>query len=300
MDLGEMNTADLGVSDTAPTEQTAPEPEDQDSPIDLDAPDDEAEQSDEEFGHEQPADPFAGYEEIDLDGKKYRVPADIKDGYLRNADYTQKTQAVAAMRRELEAKTADLELRSQASDEELQAHAVLMNLDSELANYHDVDWATYHNSDPLEAQQQYIRYQELEKHRQRVVGVQNELYHQRSQFNEQETASRLKATLDFAEKQIPGWSDELATKITDTAFREFGLTQEMLVSAYSPQIIKALYLAHVGLQTLNRQKSAKPATAHIQPTQTVSAKGAPAVTKDPENMSMSEYAAYRQRQMAKR
>src|SRR5262249_26454182 len=54
--------------------------------------------------------PFAGdgdaADHVDIDwedGQKYRVPKALRDGFLRQADYTRKTQDVASQRRQVEA-----------------------------------------------------------------------------------------------------------------------------------------------------------------------------------------------------
>ena len=44
----------------------------------------------------------AQFEEIEQDGKKYAVPKELKDSFLRHADYTKKTQEIAEQRRAIE------------------------------------------------------------------------------------------------------------------------------------------------------------------------------------------------------
>ena len=44
-----------------------------------------------------------GLAEVEIDGKTYKLPPELKDGFLRQADYTRKTQELAEQRRRMEA-----------------------------------------------------------------------------------------------------------------------------------------------------------------------------------------------------
>lgn len=46
--------------------------------------------------------------EIEYEGSKYKLPPELKDAFLRHADYTRKTQEIAQQRKEFEAKANDL------------------------------------------------------------------------------------------------------------------------------------------------------------------------------------------------
>lgn len=300
MDLDETNPLAL-EQDTA-IDTSEPEAiEADDGPIDIDAPT-EPETSEEPDEPEDipAADPFTGYEEIEHDGKRYRVPAELKDGYLRTADYTRKTQEVAEMRRQAEARTAEIEARAQVSDEEMQARAAMINVSGELEKFQNLDWQKFHDADPLEAQSQYMRFQQLEKTAQNIANYQQNLQQQRSQQAEQDIATRLRTTAEYAQKEIKGWTPELDHKITEYAIKELGFTRDTLARSYNPQVYKVLHRAFIGEQTLQRQSVAKPASTPVEPTRTVTAKGSPMVSKNLEDMSMSEYADYRANQERKR
>ena len=69
-----------------------------------------------EAGGEQPDDGDGDEDalaEIELDGRTWKVPAALKDGYLRQADYTRKTQDVAERGRALSAREQALAEREQ-------------------------------------------------------------------------------------------------------------------------------------------------------------------------------------------
>lgn len=294
-------------------ETQAPETEPRDEPIDLDAPEQpetEAEASETEgeepegeegepSGDETPGEPE--FAEIEVNGKVYQVPAEIKDGYLMQADYTRKTQEVAEMRRSMEAKSAEIEQAFNMSQEFVEARATLLNIDNELSQFQNVNWEQYENEDPMGAMSAWRRVQQLKEARTQIAGNLEQVQTQRSAAMEQESANRLRETREFAEKQIPGWSQEVDNKVTEFAVKELGFSLDTLKGAYTPQVYKTLHLAWLGAQSLQKQQAApKPSTPPVQPLRTVSAKANASVTKDPADMSMDEYVAYRNAQMRKK
>ncbi|RVI91820.1 hypothetical protein [Sinorhizobium meliloti] len=304
----------IAEEQAAPAIETqTPGTEPRDEPIDLDAPEQpeteaqasepEGEQPEGEEGEpsadEPPAEPE--FAEIEINGKTYQVPAEIKDGYLMQADYTRKTQEVAEMRRSMEAKAAEIEQAFNMSQEVVEARATLLNIDNELSQFQNVNWEQYENEDPMGAMSAWRRVQQLKEARSQIAGNLDQVQSQRNAAMEQETANRLRETREFAETKIPGWSPDVDAKVTDFAVKELGLTLDTLKSAYTPQVYKTLHLAWLGHQSLQKQQAApKPSTPPVQPLRTVSAKANASVTKDPAEMSMDEYVAFRNAQMRKK
>ena len=74
--------------------------------------------------------------EIELDGRTWKVPAALKDGYLRQADYTRKTQDVAERGRAVTAREQAIAEREQAhagrSAEQAQAQEALVDLRADI------------------------------------------------------------------------------------------------------------------------------------------------------------------------
>lgn len=90
---------DAGEEDVVVGETDEPaQPDDQ-------AEEDEPGEGDDQETDENPADSLA---EIDLDGKKYKVAAELRDAFLRQSDYTRKTQAVAAEREQIQSVRQEL------------------------------------------------------------------------------------------------------------------------------------------------------------------------------------------------
>jgi Asp-tRNA(Asn)/Glu-tRNA(Gln) amidotransferase A subunit family amidase len=211
---------------------------------------------------EELAQPEEDLEEFDWNGKKIMGPKGLKDGVLMQADYTRKTQEVAETKKQLEARAAQIEQQFKASDEEMNARAAMISIESDLKSYENVDWDKWEAEDLFAAQAGYRKYQQLKDARGQVAGYLGERQKARTEQTQLETTKRLQETRQFAETQIKGWTPELDSKITDFATKELGFDWNTLKSAYNPIRLPALYLAHIGHAALQKQTTApKPAAA---------------------------------------
>lgn len=234
------------------------------------------------------------YAEVEINGKKYQIPAELKDGYLMQSDYTRKTQEVAEQRKQAEAYMAEVQKAQQISEQELNARAELIGINQRLEEYSKVDWNAWQDEDPISAQKGWIEYQQLERKSGQIGQHLNQVHSQRSEQTKQETAKRLQETRAFAEKEIKGWTPEVDAKVTQFAMKELGFPEETLINAYSPPVYRALYLAYLGQQSLQKQQTAKPTptTQALKPLAKVSPKGGAPAQKSMSEMSMEEYADY--------
>lgn len=293
-------------------EQAKPAIETQQPEIETDEPELntlENEDDDEGDGTETEGDEAEGEEgtepepelvEVEFNGKKHKIPADLKDGFLMQSDYTRKTQEVAEMRKSVEARQAEAEAQFNVSQEVLQARAALMLHDNQLEQFQNVNWQQLENDDPVGAMSAWRQFQQLKETRNNIAGYLTEQQTQRSAQAEQATANRLRETRAFAEKEIKGWTPELDNKITEFAVSGLGLGIEELKSAYNPTIYKTLYLAYLGQQTLAKQAAPpKTAPSNVKPLAKVDSKANPSARKSIDSMSIEEYAAHRHQQLAK-
>jgi hypothetical protein len=281
-----------------------------DEPIDLDAPEtpeptegvegstQEGEEptTTEGEGEQPPEEP--GFVEIEIDGKPYQVPAELKDGYLRQADYTRKTQEVAEQRKVAENLKAEAEAVFNVSQEVLEARAYKINLEKALKQYEGIDWNASDPNDPIaevELARHWRQFQQLQQQAHQVDQFLNTQQAQRAEQMERETANRLRETAEFAKTKIPGWTPEMDAKIV-TFVEDLGIPRDQIVQAINPKVYQLMHLAYLGSQSLAKQQTPPRPAAPTQPLKTVSAKASPAVSKDPESMTMEEYAAFRNSQ----
>lgn len=270
--------------------ETPIEPTDPGEPQDLDASDSpEIEQTE----------PEEDLEEFDWNGKKIKGPKGLKDGVLMQADYTRKTQEIAETRRQLEERAQHIDQQSKAGEEEMNARAALISIDSDLKSYENVDWDKWEATDLFAAQAGFRKFQQLKEARGQVGEYLGERQKARTEQTQQETAKRLQETRQFAEKQIKGWSPDVDAKITDFATKELGFDWNTLKAAYTPAVYKALHLAWLGHQAINTKPNAPAPKAPVEPLKVVAAKANPPAKKNLSEMSMDEYVAHRQKQMGR-
>lgn len=246
----------------------------------------------------EPAPEGEATEDLDIiehDGKQYQVPKAIKAGIMMQADYTRKTQEVAEQRKELESRSQQIAQQSQASEEELTARASLIGVNQALQQYSQVNWDQLEQQDPIAAQTHWRKYQTLQQQQQQIQSGLSALGEQRSLQAQQETAKRVEETRQFAQKEIRGWTPELDTKMTEFAVKELGFDRAALGNAINPQVYRAMYLAYLGQQTLNKPANTAAATTQAKPLSTVGAKASPASGKSLADMTMDEYVAHRKR-----
>ena len=208
-------------------------------------------------------------------GKKHRAPKAVKDGWLRQADYTRKTQEVAEHRKALETDRQSFTQQAEGMQRHIETVADLRALDRQLKEYENVDWERAWRENPVEAGAAQSRLQAMERQRQTLVGTIQQGEQARTREAQQATAKRIEETRQFAQKNIKGWNDQLDTEITQHA-RSLGFTDEQLASALSPQTYRLMHLAWLGSKKSAPQPAAPPAqpTAEaIAPLTTVSRAG---------------------------
>jgi hypothetical protein len=291
METGELNTLDLGSAEPTP-ETGAAEPANE---TELEVEDVGSQNPDEESAaseNQGQDDPWKDYVEVEIDGEKVRVPEKFKDGYLRQQDYTRKTQEAAVLRKTLEGQKAEIERMQAVSSEELQARSAKMGIEAQLKQYENVDWAAEYEKDPFPTQQHFMRYQQLEKANAQIDAHLSQAEKARAEFAERDFATRAQETAKYAYEKLPGMSKELDDKITNFAVTDLGIELDTIKRLYSPQLYRTLYLAHVGQQVITKQSAPpKPAPIPPKPLTTVTAKGG-SVRKTPATMSVAEMDAY--------
>lgn len=147
---------------------------------------------------------------VEVDGKtveltKEQVAEAYKNG-LRQADYTQKTQAIAEQRKAAEAETAKARAERQELAQNLTRHQAL--LEGALQEQQKIDWQALLESDPVE----YLKQQHLAQARQAAL---QQTVQQKAALDAQAQAEQQEAFKSHIESQreellakIPEWKDE--------------------------------------------------------------------------------------------
>ena len=224
---------------------------------------------------------------------------------MMQADYTRKTQGVAEEKTAVAAEKQAVEAMREATQEELNARAQLLAINQRLEEYKKLgpnDWNAWEDEDPFAAQRGFREFQTLQQQATQANEYLQDGDKRRAEAAQQDIAKRVQETREYAAKEIKGWSPELDNKIIEFATKDMGISQQELARAINPVVYKTLHLAWVGSQALAKSQSAKPSAkvTKLAPTAKVSAKGGVPARKALSEMSMEEYADYRNKQEAKK
>jgi hypothetical protein len=237
-------------------------------------------------------------EEIDYEGDKYKVPKKLKDAFLRQQDYTQKTQTVAEQRRAVEAQQQYLAQAAQAQQQHIAEYAEALTLEKQLAQYQNIDWNALIDADPVQAMKLDRQMKELQQRHQFVVSSVTQKQQQAAMQMQRETAKRIADGHAVLEREIHDWTPETKAKLVQFG-QDFGYAPEELTQINDPRAVKLLYKAWQFDQLMKKQAvKEKPAPQEKPVTRITASKGT--ATKDPGRMTDKEFAEWRKRQIAQR
>lgn len=198
----------------------------------------------------------SGWGEIEIDGEVYLTPPALKSAFLRQADYTRKTQELAEQRRRMEAER-------EAAGAHVAARARLHLLDEQARALEGLDWPALEAADPERARALAERRRTLAETRERAAFDLARREHETRLAQEAEEAEAVMATGRTLAREIEGWSPALAADLADYA-RSFGVEADELRQINDPRLWRILHRAHLG-ETLARRlaeadrKAARPA-----------------------------------------
>lgn len=233
----------------------------------------ESTEGDDALEAEQPAAEDDDTEEIEWeDGQKYRVPKALKPGFLRQADYTRKTQELADQKRQHSESVAQW---AAADDEVVEARATLKTLDNRLSQIEGLTEAQWAQLDP-QRQQSLLREQiTLRDQRAQIEGAVADHTARKIEAREREHANLRQAMFEAVQQKVPDWSDKLGDEIADFAMSELGVTPDDLRNmTYAPALL-ALHRAFLGNKALKAQRETQKIAQRQKtaPAQTVRGQG---------------------------
>ena len=200
---------------------------------------------------------------VEIDGKAEQISLEeLKRSYLRTADYTRKTQALAAERKSLHSEVQALRTERQ------QYAALLPALEQQLHTLmpKEPDWDRLLNDDPIE----YVRQVELKRQRDEKLRAAQMEQQRLATLQTQEQARELQANLakerEALAQAIPAWKDSAKWAADRARIREYGArlgwSDEELSGVTDHRAVTVLYKAMQFDEAMTRRPS--PATAQKQ------------------------------------
>ena len=217
-----------------------------DEPEEAEEPEAEAEAEAEGEQDEAPADPEVV--EVEFEGKLYEVPVELKDALSRTADYTQKTQTLAAERKETEV------LRATALQAQKQ-HEFVQSIQKEAGELQTLDWQISQYREYMRANVDTLSGNDLEKIRfhiedakarkEELTGSLQNKWNEHQQAQQQSEQELLAKSTEVLRAKIPNWSENTEKAVVDYA-RQNGFSEdEVRYARFDP---RQLALAHKAMQ----------------------------------------------------
>ncbi len=217
-----------------------------------------------EQGEQSDAEAEDDDELVEIEGKSYRVPKELRDMVLMHKDYTQKTQAVADQRRSVEERAHALEQREQALGASFEKAVALRQVQDKLSQFEALDWNKIVDADPVQAQKLTIAYQQLQREAQAKYA---ELQQTQAQV-EQLSAHQRQQMLAEAEKdlhaRLPNFGPQLAEKIGKAA-KEYGISEAEINNLVDARHVHILHDAMKWRELQAKQPQAMRKVAEAAP-----------------------------------
>lgn len=256
----------------------------------------QVEEIDDSIEAESDQEPAEELDDVEYEGKQYKLPKELKEALLRQADYTRKTQEVADQRREIEYQQQQAQVAIQATAAFQQEYAQLQNIDQQLEQLRSIDWNAAINEDPQTAMKLQVRFNELVRNRGEVANKIGQIQadvEQRRQQTMQEAIQRGEAEL---KSSIPGWGDDLKADIVKTA-RSMGFQAHELQGITDPRMIKVLHKAYLHDKAQQKLQKATPSEPPKPASSIKPGKGASGV--NPDKLSADDWMKWREGNLKK-
>lgn len=247
---------------------------------------------------EAPVEVVDDSEEIDYEGEKYKVPAKLKEAFLRQADYTVKTQGLAQQRQEFEAAQQQFAARQQFQEQYLDAVSEVKSIDRQLAQYQKLDWNALADADPVQALKLDRQMRELQQQRAaQVDGIQHAQKQHQDQTS-QATARAMDAARAQLAREVTGYGTPEVQKGMLEAAKALGYKPEELENVNDPRPVKLLHKAYL-YDKLMAQRTATPAVVAKPITRVTGGSATTTKSLGDANLSDAEYNRMRREYISK-
>lgn len=209
-----------------------------------------------ETDDEQDSEPEETWEFEDDTKQKRKVPAWLKPYVLRQSDYSRNMNSLKEQEQSIAAAKEEATKWREAEEAVQRNLGHIAHLDHQLKNFaqgangqmvsvDQIDWEAWQRQAPQQAQQALLRLNALNQQKQ---GLSKQIDESKAKYEtetKQKAAERLRATREFAEREIPNWSDDRNKAIMDLVDGQ-GISasaQKKLIEAFEPGVLKLLDLA---------------------------------------------------------
>jgi hypothetical protein len=215
------------------------QPEEEQQPVDEEL---AAQPEEEEGADEQPEATDADDDliEAEYEGKTYRVPKELKDALLRQGDYTRKTQEVAELRKAAEERARFVQSQEQLMSVTFDKAAELKQIQTQLAQFEQLDWQALSDSDPVQAQKLLIARQNLDRSLQQKAQELQQAQAQYQHLTVQHRQQMLQEQSKELKQRLPDFDSKMAERIR-SAVKQYGYGDEELSNVTDARLVHVLH-----------------------------------------------------------
>lgn len=170
---------------------------------------------------------------FEVDGQEVSLD-ELKLGYLRQSDYTRKTQAAAEQRKAAEAQQQNYESSLQS---------LLAAAGADLSRFEGVNWEGLAAQDPAQYQQAKAIFEQAQSTYNLIRGQAEQHMTQMQERAQAELKQRAQESLGVLKSTIPNWSNDLYYEIGDYAQKELGVSSDEFNNIADHRSITAMWKA---------------------------------------------------------
>ena len=170
---------------------------------------------------------------FEVDGQEVSLD-ELKLGYLRQSDYTRKTQAAAEQRKAAEAQQQNYESTLQS---------LLAAAGADLSRFEGVNWEGLAAQDPAQYQQAKAIFEQAQSTYNLIRGQAEQHMTQMQERAQAELKQRAQESLGVLKSTIPNWSNDLYYEIGDYAQKELGVSSDEFNNIADHRSITAMWKA---------------------------------------------------------
>jgi len=190
---------DRGHTEEEPTQETQ-EVQEEEQPEGDESEPELGEEESEEYDVEVPT------YTLNVKGKQVQVDLEeLKNGYQKGADYTQKTQGLAEERRAFDAEKNAVAQERQQYNQALTQFQQLMN--EQYQQYSNIDWAQLKEDDPIGYMTRKEEMRDIETRHQRAAQEQQQVTQQQQQQYARQHQELVAKEMDLLGEKLPDWKN---------------------------------------------------------------------------------------------
>jgi len=197
---------------------------------------------------------------VEIDGERLSIE-DVKLGYLRQSDYTKKTQAVAEQRKAAE---------EQSKAYESTLSAILSNAGADLRRFDNVDWEKAAIENPEQYKQAKAMYDQTRATYENIKRTSDENIKRQEAQQQAEMVEKAQESLTVLKATSPNWNNDLYYSIGEYAKDTLGVGVDEFNEVHDHRLITALFKA----MQFDRAKTETQKKVKATPQKTLSGKKA--------------------------